>query len=61
MTRNINGNANVKNAEAGLRQNALLTYRIWVKVRGALFIVESRQWPAGPSGGVGVAELVSWR
>src|ERR1035437_11075744 len=35
MTRNINGNANVKNAEAGLRQNALLTYRIWVKVRGA--------------------------
>ena len=25
ITRNISGNANVKNAEAGLRQNALLT------------------------------------
>jgi hypothetical protein len=25
ITRNISGNANVKNAEAGFRQNALLT------------------------------------
>jgi hypothetical protein len=27
MTRNISGNTNVKNAEAGFRQNAVFVYR----------------------------------
>src|SRR5664280_2142684 len=38
ITRKINGNAKVKNADAGLRQNALLTYRNWKKVSVAVFI-----------------------
>ena len=32
ITRNMSGNANVKNAEAGFRQNALFTYRNWTPV-----------------------------
>ena len=38
MTRNISGKAKMKNAEAGLRQNALFVYLTWVSVSAASFM-----------------------
>ena len=38
ITRNISGNAKMKNAEAGFRQNALFAYRACETVSAALFM-----------------------
>ncbi len=35
ITRNMSGNANVKNADAGLRQKALFVKRTWRRVNPA--------------------------
>src|SRR5919202_6764236 len=42
ITRNINGNANVKNADAGFRQNALLVKRTCRRASAAPLIGVSR-------------------